>query len=70
VPLTKKAVILKALWFLLGLFVAELGILSAFVALAYSSYRGSSVAALAGALLLALGGFLIVRAKRGLAPKE
>ncbi|MDR2340558.1 MAG: hypothetical protein LBF40_10590 [Deltaproteobacteria bacterium] len=68
--LTKKEFLLSAFCFLMGLALAELGVLSAYVALAYSAASGSFVAALAGALLMLVGGLLIVRAKRGLSPKE
>jgi uncharacterized membrane protein HdeD (DUF308 family) len=65
-----KKYFLATFFFLLGVSLIEVGILSLFVAMAYHAMKGSSVAALAGTLMVFLGIIGVVGAKRLFTKKE
>jgi uncharacterized membrane protein HdeD (DUF308 family) len=67
--LTRKDYLISALYVLIALFLVEIGVLSVYVAIAYSSSPGAVVAAFSGIFLIILGGALLVSAKRRFARK-
>jgi uncharacterized membrane protein YjjP (DUF1212 family) len=68
--LSKKDYLLAIFYGLLGLFFIEIGVLSVYVAIAYSQLKGSAICGIAGAIMVFLGGFLLTCAKRSLLARE
>jgi energy-converting hydrogenase Eha subunit C len=61
---------LGLVFFLLGILLMEIGILSVLVSIAYSDLKGSVIPAITGTLLILLGSFSVVRAKRRFLRKD